>query len=1002
MDILKDILKSSSFISKSLGEKLFKANKTKNIESKTVDGIRHIYGLIEDGVKLERAHIKINVAIEKITGVSCSCETFKENSQEIRNYMCSHIVATSYSFAKDNKYEGKIKKDIDKPKISNKETIEIILKEEKDKTKDYYILELKVGRDQKTIVDSIPNFLYKANKLDFENEEYKPINFLIKRVKDEKRIINGRSFIIYKQELKEFLDLVSENKNISLTHSYMPYTSKVYKEDMPISLTFKRKGKSIILSQQKKISFPIDKMKKVWIYDKKIYLPSDEQIKYYSFLHSKFDKEEKAEFNLTKENLEKLMVIAKKVSKNIKIDESIEDDFDLIDKPNFYIKREDNNLYINLIINNEVQKNDIKFLEKIEIALDSLRFIKDKEKDKYVFIGNDEEEFNFFNFGYNKLKTFGFVKTYKKEDFTKIIKSNKINSEIIVEDDNYIFAYEIEDIGYEELGSLLNSLNKGTSFYKNKKGSFLDLKDEETKSFLLTLQEINGYKTVYKDKITVDNYKLLHLDSAVSERKISIIKNIESIKNPISNIKNIKDKYKIPKEINAKLREYQVDGFNFIKNLEALKLGGILADEMGLGKTLQTITYLASCRNKKSLIICPTSLIFNWIDEINKFYKDYKVCVMHGSLKEREKVKETYKDYDCIITSYGTLRQDQDFYRDKTFDNIILDEAQNIKNHKASITELVKELDGKFKLALTGTPMENNLMELWSIFDFIMPNYLYREDRFKLKFLNEEEASLRELKNLISPFILRRLKKDVLHELPDKIEKDRYIVMSKNQKQAYLLYMKDVKKKLKENKKNKIVIFSYLTVLRQLALDPKLVLENYNEESPKIKEVIAIINRAKEENKKVLIFSQFTKVLENLGRTLKDNKYDYLYLNGATKSKDRISLVNKFNEEEDDIFLISLKAGGVGLNLTSANIVIHLDPWWNPAVQDQATDRAHRMGQKNIVEVIRLISKDTIEEKIIKLQESKKELIENILDSENLKSDKISKITEEELLELFN
>ena len=1001
MDILKEILRSSSFISKSLGEKLFKANKTKNVESKTLDGIKHIYGLIEDGVKLERAHIKINTALEKITGVSCSCETFKENSQEIRNYMCSHIVATAYSFAKDNSLESINKKAINRIQ-GNKETIEIILKEEKDKTKDYYLLELKVGREQKVIVESIPNFLYKTSRETFEEEEYSPLKFLIKRINDENRIINGRSFIIYKPELKEFLNLVADSKIISLTHSYMPYNSKVYKEDMPIGLTFKRRGKSIILSQQKKIVFPLDKMKRVWIYDKKIYLPSDEQIKYYSFLYSKFDKEEKAEFNLTKENLEKLMVIAKKVSKNIKIDESIEDDFDLIDKPNFYIKREDNNLFINLIINNEAQKNDVKFVEKIEIALDSLRFIKTKEKNKYIFIGNEEEEFKFFNGGYNKLKTFGFVKTYKKEDFTKILRSNKINSEILLDGEDYLFSYEIEGVDYDEIGNILKAINKGASFYKTRKESFLDLNDETTKNFLLTLQEINGYKTVYKDKLSVDNYQLLHLDTAISERNLTNIKNIEAINHPISNIKNIKDKYEIPKEINATLREYQIEGFNFIKNLEVLKLGGILADEMGLGKTLQTITYLASTKNKKSLIICPTSLIFNWTSEFEKFYPKYKLCVMHGNLKERERLKESYENYDCIITSYGTLRQDSEFYLDKTFDNIILDEAQNIKNHKASITELVKELDGRFKLALTGTPMENNLMELWSIFDFIMPNYLYREERFKLKFLNEDEKSLRELKSLISPFILRRLKKDVLNELPDKIEKDSYVAMSKNQKQAYLSYMKDIKKKLKENKKNKIVIFSYLTVLRQLALDPRLVLENYEEESPKFKEVISILNRAKEENKKVIIFSQFTKVLENLGELLNKNKKTYLYLNGATKSKDRISLVNKFNEEDDDIFLISLKAGGVGLNLTSANIVIHLDPWWNPAVQDQATDRAHRMGQKNIVEVIRLISKDTIEEKIIKLQESKKELIENILDIENLKSDKISKITEEELLELFN
>ena len=297
------------------------------------------------------------------------------------------------------------------------------------------------------------------------------------------------------------------------------------------------------------------------------------------------------------------------------------------------------------------------------------------------------------------------------------------------------------------------------------------------------------------------------------------------------------------------------------------------------------------------------------------------------------------------------------------------------------------------------------MLELWSIFDFIMPGYLYNEERFKGKFLCGDDESLKELKELISPFILRRLKEDVLDELPYKIEKEYLIPMTFSQKQIYNSYMKEVKKKLKENKKikdNKIVILSYLTKLRQLCLDPSLLIDDFKEESTKIKAVKEIIKETIDSNKKIIIFSQFTSVLKKIGYKLEEDDINYLYLDGSIKAKERINLVDEFNNRDKNIFLISLKAGGVGLNLTSASVVVHFDPWWNPAVQDQATDRAHRIGQKNIVEVIKLISKDTIEEKIIKLQEEKKELISKIIDGDTLSGETLNTITEEELLKLFS
>ncbi|MEO2565960.1 DEAD/DEAH box helicase, partial [Clostridium tertium] len=442
-----------------------------------------------------------------------------------------------------------------------------------------------------------------------------------------------------------------------------------------------------------------------------------------------------------------------------------------------------------------------------------------------------------------------------------------------------------------------------------------------------------------------------------------------------------------------------------LKSIENLGFGGILADDMGLGKTIQTITLLLSNKNKKSLIITPTSVVYNWKSEFEKFADTLNVGVIHGSVSERNKVKDEYKEYDVLLTTYGTLRSDYQWYEDKKFDFCIIDEAQNIKNKKSKISELVKSIKANCKLALTGTPIENNLLELWSIFDFIMPGYLYNEERFKGKFLSGDDESLKELKELISPFILRRLKEDVLDELPYKIEKEYLIPMTFSQKQIYNSYMKEVKKKIKENKKikdNKIVILSYLTKLRQLCLDPSLLIDDFKEESAKIKAVKEIIKETIDSNKKIIIFSQFTSVLKKIGNKLEEDDINYLYLDGSIKAKERINLVDEFNNRDKNIFLISLKAGGVGLNLTSASVVVHFDPWWNPAVQDQATDRAHRIGQKNIVEVIKLISKDTIEEKIIKLQEEKKELISKIIDGDALSGETLNTITEEELLKLFS
>ena len=452
-------------------------------------------------------------------------------------------------------------------------------------------------------------------------------------------------------------------------------------------------------------------------------------------------------------------------------------------------------------------------------------------------------------------------------------------------------------------------------------------------------------------------------------------KELKSLKNMLLNLDNIN--FNIPKNLNGVLRNYQEKGFKWLNTLDYLGFGGILGDEMGLGKTFQTIAFLLSKENSISLIVAPTSLVFNWYSEFKKFAPSLKVVMVNKSPSEREEIIKDYKKYDILITTYNLVKRDLESYKKIFFHYVILDEAQNIKNPSSQNAKSVKELKSKNRFALTGTPIENSLMELWSIFDFIMPNYLYDENKFTTRYyrrLEEEPVIIEELKRLVTPFILRRYKKDVIKELPDKIEKKLIIPMEEEQKKVYKAYSDHIKALIEkkvindEFKSSKIEILSYITKLRQIAIDPSLVMDKYLGGSGKMEAILELVTQGIEENHKILIFSQFTSVLKNISKLFKLNDISFSYLDGSTPSKERGKLVEDFNKNLNSVFLISLKAGGTGLNLTSADIVIHFDPWWNPAVEDQASDRAHRIGQKNVVEVIKMISENSIEEKIVNLQ----------------------------------
>ncbi|MCD7882482.1 MAG: DEAD/DEAH box helicase, partial [Lachnospiraceae bacterium] len=458
-------------------------------------------------------------------------------------------------------------------------------------------------------------------------------------------------------------------------------------------------------------------------------------------------------------------------------------------------------------------------------------------------------------------------------------------------------------------------------------------------------------------------------------------------------------------------------------------------DDMGLGKTLQVIAMLLSLKeegeqdspetdssenalsetalskNAPSIIITPASLVYNWGEEFARYAPELSVCIVSGSAEERRRTIQSvrsYKTWDVLITSYDLLKRDIDVYEGISFDCEVIDEAQYIKNHQTAAAKSVKLINAGTRLALTGTPIENRLSELWSIFDYLMPGFLYRYEEFRTNFEleiveHQNEEAAEKLKRLVSPFILRRLKEDVLTDLPEKIEEVRFTRLGDEQQKLYdaqVVHMRQMlaRQKPAEFRKNRLLIFREITRLRQICCDPSLCFEDYQGGSAKLEACLDLVKSAIEGGHRLLLFSQFTSMLSLIRGAFEEQGIRYYEITGDTPKEKRISMVNEFNHNDVQVFLISLKAGGTGLNLTGADVVIHYDPWWNLAVQNQATDRAHRIGQEKIVTVYRLIAKGTIEEKILKLQENKQNLADQIISGE---MSSLSNMTQEELLELL-
>ncbi|MDR2834226.1 MAG: DEAD/DEAH box helicase, partial [Streptococcaceae bacterium] len=560
--------------------------------------------------------------------------------------------------------------------------------------------------------------------------------------------------------------------------------------------------------------------------------------------------------------------------------------------------------------------------------------------------------------------------------------------------------FDVSGIESQDIDTVLNALSRNEQFVTLQTGVILSLESEEFKQTSQILNELRQNMKSKKGHIQLpkaQSFRIQEMLKAGGRTHFS-----DTFKTMTRDL-NYPNEFNVamPSIVQAQLRDYQMGGVKWLKMLSHYGFGGILADEMGLGKTLQTITYLASEKeNWKGLavIVAPASLTYNWLAEFEKFAPSLKVAVVSGGKDIRVDVLSQTQDIDVLVTSYASLRQDIEYYNKKEVGYLILDEAQMVKNASTKTSQALRGIKVEQKFALSGTPIENNLDELWSIFVLVLPGLFPSKQKFTT-------MDKKMIAKMIAPFILRREKKDVLQSLPEKMENNLYVELTEEQKTVYLAYLKQIQEEVSGMDKsafsrNRISILAGLTRLRQICDDPHLFMDDYEGSSGKLEFVKDLLLAAKENNRRVLLFSQFTGMLSIIERELNELGLETFYLRGSTKAQDRLRMVNEFNEGAKDVFLISLKAGGTGLNLTGADTVILYDLWWNPAVEEQAAGRAHRIGQTKNVEVWRMIAQGTIEERMDQLQSEKRELFAQVISGNDKKASQLSEEDIRQILEI--
>jgi superfamily II DNA or RNA helicase len=665
------------------------------------------------------------------------------------------------------------------------------------------------------------------------------------------------------------------------------------------------------------------------------------------------------------------------------------------------------NIVINPLESRELPSGTMlaRDVEKEDLILELMEESSFAKTDGGYFLHNEELEYLFLYHVIPKLQKL--VQIYATTAVRmRIFRGNtppQIRIKVKKERTNWLeFKFEMDGISAEQIHGVLSALEEKRKYYRLQNGSLLSLETREFEEIHRFLHKPQIENKEIASGLSLPMDQCLHLLDYVESSKAFKVETsfrqfLENIQHP--NRLN----FAVPRSLESILKEYQKLGFQWMKTLAYYGFGGILADDMGLGKTLQSITFILSelseiRKNKRLvLIVCPSSLTYNWLSEIMKFAPIIQAVVIDGNKKERDKSLKKLVDIDVIITSYPLLRRDINWYEKQAFYTVFFDEAQVFKNPLTQTARAVKKIQADYRFALTGTPIENSLEELWSIFHVVFPQL----------FLGLKEYSMLSRKKIarrIRPFLLRRMKEDVLSEFPEKRESIESVELLPDQKKLYAAYLAKLRHETLKHldkdtlRKNRIKILAGLTRLRQISCHPGLFVEGYKGSSAKFKQLMQIVDEAKLSGRRVLIFSQFTKMLDLIGRELAKKGLPFFYLDGQTHSEERVEICNRFNDGERDLFLISLKAGGTGLNLMSADTVILYDTWWNPAVEEQAADRAHRIGQKNVVQVIKLVARGTIEEKMNELQDKKRHLIEEIIDSEEKV---MSTLTEDDLREIL-
>ncbi|WP_127572840.1 DEAD/DEAH box helicase [Paenibacillus xylaniclasticus] len=577
-----------------------------------------------------------------------------------------------------------------------------------------------------------------------------------------------------------------------------------------------------------------------------------------------------------------------------------------------------------------------------------------------------------------------------------------VKADVDVRTDWLEFRFELDGIPERDIKKVLQAIEEKRRYYRLPDGSLAPLEGEEFAE-IARLMNLLGvrYSELIDARIRVPSVRSLRLlDIDVEGRAVKLGRSLRQLLYNMRHPDSLN--FPVPEELTAVLRDYQTIGYQWMRTLAHYRFGGILADDMGLGKTVQSIAFLLSMlpeireQRLPSLIVCPASLMYNWQQELHRFAPSIRAVIAAGTKPERER-NMLSPEADVIITSYPILRRDAKLYAPLAFHTLILDEAQYIKNYTTQTAQAVKQLQAKYRFGLTGTPIENRLEELWSIYNAVFPALFPSRQRF-------HELTRESVAKRTRPFLLRRLKKDVLKELPDKIETLQSSELLPEQKKLYAAYLAQLRMETlkhlddRELDRNRIKILAGITRLRQICCHPALFVEGYRGSSAKLEQLLDIVEDCRNAGKRMLVFSQFTGMLELIRRELGVRGVPLFYLDGSTPPQERAELCARFNRGEKELFLISMKAGGTGLNLTGADTVILYDLWWNPAVEQQATDRAHRIGQRNVVQVIRLAARGTVEDKMYELQQRKMQLIDEVIQPGE---QPLSSMTEEDIREIL-